>query len=144
VATKKKAHPHQGQHAKDDLIAVALAGGETAAEAAAGAKVSMSTVRRRLKDAGFRDKVLKLRGDMVDRATGILSASSVRAGVALQKLLSDPDPRVRLSAARSILGAGMELRVVAELGRQLQEIKEALKARDQQQPPQPIATPFGG
>jgi hypothetical protein len=142
VASKKK-HLHQGQHGKDPLLIAALAAGESPAEAASSAKVSLRTVRRRMADPQFKAALAKARDDMLERTLGVLAKGSIRASIALTKLLSDPDGKLRLGAAKALLGVGLGVRTDVDLTRRIEEIKQQLAARDKE-PAEPSMPPFTG
>jgi hypothetical protein len=92
----------------DDLLATLLATGLTYAEAAEKANTSENTVYRRMKSPRFRERVQAARARIVEAVTGRLIDRMAAAADALADLLKDPDPKNRLSAARSILGLGRE------------------------------------
>ncbi len=114
-----------GRHSADDSLLMALACGATVENAARQAGVSPRTAYRRLADAAFRQRLQTLRGDMVSRTSGTLTAAAGEAVRTLLELLKNPtSSSVRLGAARAVLEMGMKLRDVAELEQRLAELEE--------------------
>src|SRR4051812_45588881 len=100
----------------DDALLLALACGSNAEQAARAVGVSKSTAFRRLADPDFVRRLKALRADMVDRASGMLTAAGMEAVKTLLSLLQPPNPApVRLGAARAVLEIGAELRTVVDL-----------------------------
>jgi hypothetical protein len=121
--------PQSGRRNADDLLMLALACGATLENAARQAGVSESTVRRRAKDPGFRAQLQALRGDLVQRTAGALTAAateSVRTLLDLQKPTAPP--AVRLGAAKAVLELGMKVREMAELEQRLATLEEQAAA----------------
>ena len=92
-----------GRASADTAIAIALAAGSTVEEAATAAGVSPRTVARRLRDGAFRGRLADLRVRALSQAAGRLASASVAAVRELEALIDDPDPRIRLRAARGVL-----------------------------------------
>ncbi len=114
-----------GRHSADDSLLMALACGAIVENAARQAGDSPRTAYRRLADAAFRQRLQTLRGDMVSRTSGTLTAAAGEAVRTLLELLKNPtSSSVRLGAARAVLEIGMKLREVAELERRLAELEE--------------------
>jgi hypothetical protein len=102
----------------DSLVAVALASGLSLNAAAEQAGVCRKTVERRLADPAFRREVAEFRGQLIAAALGRLADNMTRAADAVAALLDDPDPRLRLRAARTLFNSGLRLRnLEAELAR---------------------------
>jgi hypothetical protein len=117
----------KGKRQADQKLLLALACGATVEAAARQAGVSESTVYRRLDDAEFRRQLQTMRGDMVQRASGMLTAASmesVKTLIVLQN--TSTPPAVRLGAARSVLEIGIKLREVADLGERVKALEEQL------------------
>jgi hypothetical protein len=87
---------------QDELLIVALAGGATYAQAAGAARCSVATVGRRLRDTGFRERVVEARREHVENLRARLVAAAPAALDALVDLL-DAEGAVRLGAARAVL-----------------------------------------
>ena len=121
--------PQRGRRNADDVLMLALACGATLENAARQAGVSESTVRRRAKDPHFQRKLQTLRADMVQRASGALTAAgteSVRTLLELQK--PGVAPATRLGAAKATLELGMKVRETAELEQRLAALEEQVAA----------------
>lgn len=102
--------------AEGEALILALACGATVEAAARQSGVSDRTVYRRLEDPVFKARVQEVRGEMVRRSAGMLTAA---AGQAVQTLLAlqkeAMPPAVRLGAARAVIELGLKVREVAEL-----------------------------
>jgi len=121
---------HQGRKQADEALLMALVCGATVENAARAAGVGERTVYRRLKNPAFRQQLQQRRGDIVQRAAGLLTAAALEAIKTLVGLQKPSSPAaVQLGAARSILELGMKLREVADLAERV----EALEKRCQQQ-----------
>jgi len=121
--------PQRGRRNADDVLMLALACGATLENAARQAGVSESTVRRRAKDPQFQRKLQALRADMVQRASGALTAAgteSVRTLLDLQR--PSVPPATRLGAAKATLELGMKVRETAELEQRLAALEEQVAA----------------
>jgi transposase-like protein len=86
---------------KNDLAALALAQGQTRAEAADAAGIGETTLYAWLKDAAFRSLIDQHRKRMVDEAFGSLAKLAAPAFKELDKLLKNRDPKIRLAAVRT-------------------------------------------
>jgi CheY-specific phosphatase CheX len=108
------ARPRQSR--SDEAILMALACGANVENAAQSAGVSASTVKRRLLEPEFLQRLQAMRADMVQRATGMLTAAALESVKTLLTLQTDvTPPSVRLGAARAVLELGVRLRETAEL-----------------------------
>lgn len=116
--------PQKGRTDADDALAVALAAGKTAQEAAAAAGLSERTASRRQADPAFRQKVTDLRAQMVGRALGTLADGMAAAARTLRDLLEWESGAVRLGAARSLLELGAKLRDSVELEERVRQLEE--------------------
>lgn len=96
----------------EELLALALAAGQSTADAAKSVGVSERTVRRRLAEREFREQVQRFRSELIDRASGELADTMLEAVRTLRELLTEPDPRIRLHASKAILEAGSKLQPV--------------------------------
>jgi hypothetical protein len=122
----------EGKRSADPKILLALACGATAEAAARQAGVSESTLRRRLKDPCFVQKLHKLRADMHLRVADQLTAAStegVRTMVLLMKETNSGS--VRLGAARSVVELSTKVRETADLAVRLAELEQRLAEQDQ-------------
>jgi hypothetical protein len=99
--------------------------------------LSDRTVYRRLQDSKFARRLDKVRADMVERSSGMLTAAAGEAVRTLLALQKEATPAaVRLGAARAILEVGMKLRQVVEIEQRLAELETLVAERD--------AAPNGG
>lgn len=118
--------PQKGKRNSDNNLLMALACGATVESAARSVGVSESTAYRRLRDPHFARRLQEVRGDMVLRTAGMLTAAggeSVKTLLALQQV-STP-AAVRLGAARACLELGVKLRETAELMERIAALEEA-------------------
>lgn len=118
--------PHSGRRNADNTLLMALACGATIENAARSAGISETTAHRRLLDPEFQRRLQKIRDDMVERATHMLTAAAMEAVKTLLELQKTSTPAtVRLGAAKTILELGMRFRETAELVERI----EALEAQ---------------
>jgi hypothetical protein len=105
-----------GRKGADERLLLALACGATVESAARQAGISESTVYRRLVDDEFKQRLLAMRAEMVQRTACTLTAAGTEAVKALLGLLQPATPHsTRLGAARAVLELGVKLREAAEL-----------------------------
>lgn len=110
---------------KDDTAILALACGATVEKAAQQARLSKRTLYRRLADPAFRRQVQAVRGDMVQRTAGTLTAAATEAVKTLLALQQASTPAaVRLGAARAVLEIGIKMREVADLEERLAVLEQ--------------------
>ena len=118
-----------GRRNTDHQLLMALACGVTVENAARQAGISPATAYRRLADPAFLQRLRALRGDMVQRTAGTLTAASgesVRTLLELQK--PSAPPAVRLGAARSVLEIGIKMREAADLEERLTALERRMAA----------------
>jgi len=119
----------KGKRNADQRLLLALACGATVEQAARQVGISESTAYRRLADPDFLRRLQKLRGDMVRRTAGTLTAAATEAVRTLLELLKPSVPHAsRLGAARSVLEIGVKLREMAELEERLTALEERAAA----------------
>src|SRR5437868_10591189 len=108
----------RGRKVTDEQLLLALACGATVEAAARQLSVNESTVYRRLAAPAFRERLHKLRSDMVQRSAGMLTAAAMEAVRTLldlqQKAAPAPAP-VRLGAARAVLEIGIKMRELSDI-----------------------------
>ena len=115
----------------EDALLLALACGASVDQAARQCGLSSRTVYRRLAEADFRQRLQALRGDMVSRTAGTLTAAAGEAVRTLLELLKNPtSSAVRLGAARAVLELGMKLREMADLEKRLAELEQRMGTTD--------------
>lgn len=112
--------------AQDDILVAALAAGQSYRQAGNQAGLDKRTVARRMKEPQFIKRVRDRRREYVDAVDGQLAMRGRNAVEAISECLDDPDPRVRLAAARLILSVGIKSRNQNELERELMEIRAIL------------------
>ncbi len=121
-----------GRKAADERLLMALACGATVEAAGRAAGISESTAYRRLRDPAFGQRLQQVRGDMVQRTSGMLTAAAGEAVKALLALLKEgTPPAVRLGAARAVIELGMKVRDAAELEQRIAALEAAAEARRQ-------------
>ncbi len=121
----------KGKQSADPTILLALACGANAEAAARQAGVSERTVRRRLKDPKFVQKVNKLRAEMHLRIADQLTAAGTEGVRTMVQLMKDTNSgSVRLGAARSVVELSTKVRETADLAVRLSELEERLAQRD--------------
>lgn len=117
----------------EDQLLLALACGATVEAAAKQCGLTDRTIYRRLNEPAFKARLAELRGDMVRRCAGMLTAA---AGEAVRTLLalqgSAVPPATRLGAARAILELGLKVREVAELEARMSALEALVKGSEQQ------------
>jgi len=119
--------PQQGKRNIDQKLLLALACGASVESAARQVGVSESTVYRRLAEDEFKQRLLNLRADMVQRTAGTLTAAGTEAVKALLGLLQPATPHAtRLGAARAVLELGVKIREAAELEARIAALEQQL------------------
>jgi hypothetical protein len=85
--------------------------------------------------AEFRQRLQKLRGDMVSRTAGTLTAAAAEAVRTLLELLkSSSSPSVRLQVARTVLELGLKIRDASDLEERLTAVEKAMAQDRKEQP----------
>ena len=108
-----------------ELLAVAVAGGQTVKAAAESCSCSERQGYRISATPEFKSRVSAIRAEMTSQAVGELSAAASEAVATIRELLaSTNEPSVRLNAAKAILNA---LGPLSELG----ELRSRLEALEQ-------------
>ena len=116
----------------ENALMLALACGATVEAAASKVGLSARTVYRYLDKPAFRRQLQAFRADMVNRATGMLSAASMEAVKTLLGLMQgNTTAASRLGAARAVLEMGIKLRQSTELEERMTKIEERLLQRDE-------------
>jgi hypothetical protein len=117
-----------GRKNVDDAILLALAAGANPSGAAAAAKCSERTVRRRLQDSAFRSRVSGLRSELVQGVVGRLATLGRKAADGLNDLMGSSREQTRLGARRLVLDflfKGTELLEIEKIEARLAAIEEA-------------------
>ena len=110
----------------DDLLAVAIASGQTQAEAAISLGICSKTVQRRLSDPVFRGKVDVLRQQAVASALNRSCSALAGAVDVLVALLGDDSASIKLRAADLLLAHASRLRETYDFGERLCAIEQRL------------------
>jgi hypothetical protein len=100
---------------RQEVVALALAAGQSIPEAAASCRAGKRSVKRWLACAAFARRVHELRAEMIGRALGRMADGMTEAADTLRKLLKAESEAVRLGASRSILELCVKLRESVEL-----------------------------
>jgi hypothetical protein len=116
---------HRGRETADAVLALALACGATAEQAAQKAGVSARTVHRRLAEPAFQRRLQAAKAEMIRRPAAILTAAMMEAAKTLLALQQGPaPPTVRLGAARAVLEFGPKLREDADTEERLSALEQ--------------------
>jgi len=118
--------PNDTQNATtDDALVLALAVGKTYDEAAAMARLSRSTVIRRMKELEFRGRVRNARAVIFDRTAGLLADGAAGAAVYLIDLAENAQSEnVRLGACRAVVDAMMRIREAMDVEERLSALEQ--------------------
>ena len=112
--------------AKDTVIAEAVGTGHTYAQAAAIARVSERTVKRRMADASFRAQVHQIQDDLARQTASQLQARALEALGTLQSLLAAPSPpSIRLGAAKVVMEHTLRWQESVVLRERISALEEA-------------------
>jgi transcriptional regulator with XRE-family HTH domain len=113
---------------KYDILAAALAVGQSQQQAADTAGVSKGTVQRLLRDEAFSRRVADFRRPAVMRVLGLLNEASIDAATALHLIVQDMEESaaVRVNAAKAIVELATKLRGVEEMDQRLRKLEEQL------------------
>jgi len=106
-----------------ELLIQALACGATIENAARQAGVAIRTATRRMSEPDFRRQLSKVRGEMMGRATGMLTAASLESVKTLLDLQKSSPPTVRLGAARAVIELASKLREMVDLQVDIDELE---------------------
>jgi hypothetical protein len=110
----------------DGLLLAALASGSSVERAAKAAGLSIRTAYRRLADPGFAARLAQARDELLLAALGELAVCASEAVATLRELLSAPDDRIRLAAAKSTLEQLLRLRETLTLSQRMATLERAL------------------
>jgi len=130
--TPAPAHDEVGRRrAADDRLVVALLAGATYAQAAADAGVSERTVRRRLADPDFVERLESERRDLFDKATArLLSAVPIAQSTLVRICTTDSAPATaRVNASKAILQYAREYLHDSTIEARLAQVEAALGRR---------------
>ena len=117
----------KSRHNRDDAIVEALARGECQTATARQVGCSVTTIRRRLDDPAFRNRVERFRAEMLDAVAGKLGANVEQAVTTLTSLMAEAmPPVVRLGAARAVCDFALRIRESVTWERRLTALEERL------------------
>jgi hypothetical protein len=111
---------------RDDLLIAALAAGASVEDAARAAAVSVRTAYRRIADPEFAGRLAVARDELLSAALGELVGCATEAVATLRALLSAPDDRIRLAAAKATLEQLLRLRETLTLSQRLAALERSL------------------
>jgi hypothetical protein len=111
----------------DERLLAALAGGQTVAEAAGAAGVSVRTAYRRIRRQEFQVQLSEARHEILQTALGRLLNASEEAVAALRSLIENGPPTVRLAAARAVLELGPRYREHLEFDSRLSRVERSTR-----------------
>jgi hypothetical protein len=124
----------RGKRNADEQLLLALACGASDEQAALKSGLSVRTVYRRKGEPDFHRRLQALRADMMQRAGGILVASTIESAKTFVLLQKEAVPYpTRLGAARSVMQYAMKMCEFTELEKRMAALEE-----------QVAATPAGG
>src|SRR4051812_18893091 len=90
---------------RDEILVAALAAGMSYREAGAKAGLSERTVRRRMSESAFRERVVEQGHERAEQVRGLLLNAAPAAAMTIAKLAAEAESEpVRLAAARVTLG----------------------------------------
>lgn len=105
----------------------ALARGDCQTMAAQRAGCSVTTIRRRLDDPTFRERVERFRIEMLDAAAGKLGAKVEQAVTTLSELMAQTMPPAgRLGASRAVCDFALRIRESLSWERRLTALEDRL------------------
>jgi len=115
----------------DEAFVTAMACGATVESAARSAGISLRTATRRRAEPGFQKRVRCIQADILDRATGALTAISTEAVKALHALLqpSVSEP-ARLGAVRTSLEMAIKFRENTDFAERIEALEERAGIKD--------------
>jgi hypothetical protein len=128
---------------RQELAALALAGGKSSKAAAEEAGCAERTIRYWQGDPLFAARVAELRTRIFDQTVGVLASMSTLALVTLGQLLKGKSETVRLGAARAILDCGARLREGVELAARLDALERLANRLAKEQEKQPCPSRAG-
>jgi hypothetical protein len=113
------------------IAALLLASGRSCEEAAAGAGIDQKTLYNWRRQPGFQRLVVRRRDAIVNEVVGKISALAIKAVDALDGLLDDPLPRIRLGSAKAVIESLLKAHDLLAVQGRLAEIEALLKDKVQ-------------
>jgi transposase-like protein len=108
---------------KGHLAALAIASGSSIRKVARDLGLDERTLRRWLKNAGFKAKVERYRAEFTSQTIGRLTAASSAAVGVLVKLMAEGSEQVKLGAARAILDKLPIMSEYADLSERVRQLE---------------------
>jgi hypothetical protein len=109
---------------RDDVLIVHLAAGLTIKAAAEAAGLNEKTVRRRLADPAFRDRVNQARDGLREQMLGRLLTASLQAVATLEAMQTPETPATaRVAAARALLENADRLTHTVDLAKRVADLE---------------------
>ncbi len=102
-------------------------------QAASDSGIGESTLRRWLEDATFRDELARLRQQSVNLARQEIQGLMLRSISVIAGAMTDPDPAIRLRAARYALSFAAQISEAENLRSEIRSLEEALRERTARQ-----------
>lgn len=104
--------------------ALACARGDAPSKISEDLGVAPRTLLRWRKDPDFQAEIGRHRGEMLDRAAGVLSGAAERAVFALCEMLDSGNDAIRIRAAKEILASTLTVRDSVEFEARLCRLEE--------------------
>lgn len=123
----------KGLTTKQTSAAQMLAEGTTAMAAAERVGVSRETLQRWKKLPDFQATIREMEDTAYDESLRMLKRTARGAISCLLRNMNDAKPYTQVAAASKLLDLGIEVHKVAELEREVAELKTLLQAREWQQ-----------
>jgi hypothetical protein len=126
--------PRRRLHTQNELLIAALASGATHRDAGRTAGVSERTVRRRLEDVAFCERVAEAEGAYVEQVSRRLTGVAPRAVDTMVDLMTahDTSSVVKLRAAGYLLTASRVWRETHELETRIRDLEAQHRQRSQE------------
>ena len=109
------------------LPVIALA--PSIAQAARDSGIAESTLRRWLQDPRFREELSQLRQESAELARQEFQGLLLHSATVIAQAMRDPDPAIRLRAARYAMTYAARIAEAEKLGADIRELREALDSR---------------
>ena len=106
-----------------------IAASNTLSQAARSASIGRATLYRWLQDDQFRRALDRLQSEAADFARSELQALMLKGILVLSHAMEDPNPDIRLRAARATLYLALKVKDIKDIERRLELIDEAFALR---------------
>ncbi len=105
-----------------------IAAAPSVAQAARDSGVGETTLRRWLDDPAFLEDLIRYRQETAGLARQELQALMLRSVSVIASAMEDPNPAIRLRAARYALSFGFKISEVEKLSEDIQELSDSLES----------------